>query len=82
MLKLKISGLKKSRTQFIRSTKVRKSNAFAYFSILKLAYLCCLSKNCNAKVSVANFSAPNKLGFIQFGPLEAAKRSHNRQKMG
>ena len=58
------------------STKASWSNAFAYFSILKLVYLCntkvsiaYLSKNCNIKVSVANFSAPNKPSLRLFSVL-------------
>ena len=58
----------RSKTWFIRSAKVSMRNAFVYFSILKLAfamlkYQHCLSKNCNTKVSIANFSAPNKLSY-------------------
>ena len=58
---LSVLKITKKLGRFIKSAKVSKSNDFVYFIILKLAYSkCCLSKNYNAQVSVANFSTQNK----------------------
>ena len=65
----------------IRSAKFSKSTAFAYFSICTKVSKSKVSKNYDAKKSVANFSAPNELSYSLYEDLKVTSTTHIKKPL-